>query len=398
MLALADFEREARKRLPRCIYGFAAHGAEDERSLRANAETLSRLALLPRVLVDVGDRSTRCELWGREYRAPFGIAPMGGAALFAHRADLVLAEAATAEGVPFVLSAASSVPLETIAQCAPGSWYQAYLPADTARIDGLLQRLERAGIDVLVVTADVPVAANRENDLRRGFGIPVTPSPRLLGDVLAHPRWMAGVMLRTLLRDGVPHFENFGAERGGPIVAPPSPQFRLGRDRLSWANLRHIRRRWQGRLVVKGVLREDDARTALEIGVDGLILSNHGGRQLDGAASPLLMLPRIAAWAGNAKLIVDGGFRRGTDIAKALALGADFVLIGRPFLYAAAVGATPAVRQAIGLLHAELHRNLALLGCPGVDDIDASCLAPAPDTFSFPVPPRAAGLHSEHTT
>ncbi|AZG06971.1 alpha-hydroxy-acid oxidizing protein [Pigmentiphaga sp. H8] len=391
MLALADFEREARRRLPRSIYGFAAHGAEDERSVRANAEALSRLELVPRVLVDVGARSTRCELWGREYRAPFGIAPMGGAALFAYRADLALAEAAAAEQVPFVLSAASSVPLETIAARSPGAWYQAYLPGDSGRIDGLLQRLERAGIEVLVVTADVPVAANRENDLRQGFGIPVTPGPRLLGDVLAHPRWMASVVLRTLLRDGIPRFENFGADRGGPIVAPPSPGFRVGRDRLTWDNLRHIRRRWRGRLLVKGILHEDDARAALDAGVDGMILSNHGGRQLDSAVSPLRMLPRIAALRGGAKLIVDGGFRRGTDVIKALALGADFVLIGRPFLYAASVGATAGVRRAIGLLHAELDRDLALIGRADIRDIDASCLAPG-SRPNPPFEPRNAAL------
>ncbi|MDX3906926.1 MAG: alpha-hydroxy acid oxidase [Pigmentiphaga sp.] len=375
MLALADFERAARRRLPRCIFGFAAHGAEDERSVRANEEALARLALVPRVLVDVGARSTRCELWGRTYSAPFGIAPMGGAALFAYRADQALAQAAADENVPFVLSAASSVPLEDIARLAPGSWYQAYLAGDHERIEALLHRLERAGIGVLVVTADVPVAANRENDLRLGFGIPVTPGPRLIADALSHPRWLAGVVLRTLLREGMPHFENFGARRGGPIVAPPSPEFRAGRDRFTWEHFRFIRDRWKGRLVLKGVLHEEDARRALDMGVDGLMLSNHGGRQLDGAVSPLRILPRMASLRGHAKLFVDGGFRRGTDVIKALAMGADFVMIGRPFLYAAAVASRAGVRQAISLLRQETDRDLALLGLTAPDQIEPSCVA-----------------------
>ena len=377
MLALADFERAARRRLPRCIFGFAAHGSEDERSLRANDEALAEMGLVPRVLVDVASRSTSCDLWGRRYSAPFGIAPMGGAALFAYRADQALAQAAAAENVPFVLSAASSVPLEEIARRAPHAWYQAYLAGDRGRIEALLHRLERAGIGTLVVTGDVPVAANRENDLRLGFGIPVSVRPRLLADVLAHPRWLASVALRTVLRDGVPHFENFGAQRGGPIIDAPGPQLRAGRDRFTWEHFRFIRDRWRGRLVLKGVLHEADARMALDAGADGLILSNHGGRQLDGAVSPLRVLPRLAALRGQARLIVDGGFRRGTDVIKALALGADFVLVGRPFLYAAAVGAQAGVQAAIGLLRQEIDRDMALLGVTAVSGIDASLLSPA---------------------
>ncbi len=378
-LSLKDYEHLAKRILPRCIFGFAAHGAEDEQSLRANTRALADLALRPKVLVDISTRSQTCELWGRRYTSPFGIAPMGGAALFGFRADLALAEAAATEGLPFILSAASSVSMEQLAQQAPGSWYQAYLQSDRQRIELLLERLQKARYEVLVVTADVPVAANRENDLRLGFGIPIVPSARLAWDGLTHPRWLAGNVLRTLLCDGMPHFENFGPSRAGPIVATPGAQFRAGRDRLSWSDFDFIRRLWKGRLLLKGVLHPDDAARAVAAGADGIVVSNHGGRQLDTAMAPMRALPKILAVAGDAKVIVDGGFRRGSDVLKALALGADFVLLGRPMLYAAAVGGGAAVRHAIGLLRTEIDRDLALLGLANIADINRSFLGDGDD-------------------
>jgi L-lactate dehydrogenase (cytochrome) len=206
------------------------------------------------------------------------------------------------------------------------------------------------------------VAANRENNVRSGFSVPLRPSLRLAWDGISRPAWLFGTAARTLLRHGMPHFENMDATRGPPVLARDLVRAIGRRDQLAWEHLELIRRRWKGRLVVKGILAREDARMAHECGADGIIVSNHGGRQLDGAIAALHVLPEIAAEADGMAVMLDGGVRRGTDVLKALALGADFVFVGRPFLFAAAIGGEEAVRHAIGLLSEEIDRDMALLG------------------------------------
>ncbi|HTW75182.1 MAG TPA: alpha-hydroxy acid oxidase [Steroidobacteraceae bacterium] len=361
LLCLEDFAVRARRRLPRMLYGFVAGGAESGASLRNNRASFERCTLVPRVLIDTRARTQATALFGRTYAAPFGIAPLGAAALCAYRADIELARAAASADIPMILSASSLIPLEQVRQ-AGALWYQAYLPGDAARIEALVARVAAAGFETLVLTADVPVAANRENNLRNGFSLPVVPGPRLCWQALTHPRWLFGTALRTLLRHGMPRFENMDAGRGAPILSRNLVRELGQRDGLTWEHLRLMRRLWPGKLVVKGILSPADAQLARDCGADGIIVSNHGGRQLDGAASPMEVLPAIAAHKAGLTVMLDGAIRRGTDVLKALALGADFVFLGRPFLYAATLGGAPMVAEAARLLCEEIHRDMALLG------------------------------------
>lgn len=360
-LSLDDFEREGRKFLPRMLHGFVAGGAETETALRGNRASFANLALVPRVLVDTHGRSSATTLFGRHYAAPFGIAPMGVTALCAFRGDLALAQAARGAEIPMVLSASSLIRLEDVRQ-AGADWFQAYLPGDMARIEALVDRVATAGYETFVLTVDIPVPANRENNVRNGFSVPLDPSLRLAWDGITHPSWLIGTALRTLLSHGMPHFENMDATRGPPIVARDVVRAVGPRDRLTWEHLAAIRRRWKGNLVVKGILSPQDAIIARETGADGVIVSNHGGRQLDHAIAPLRALPEIVAQARGMTVMLDGGIRRGTDVLKALALGADFVFVGRPFLFAAALGGDTLVQHAIRLLAQEIDRDMGLLG------------------------------------
>lgn len=366
-LSAADFERAARRRLPRLVHEFVAGGTEDGVSLRANRTAFERIMLRPRGLAGVARVSQEVELWGRRYSAPIGVAPMGVTAICRHQCDLELARAAHAAGIPYVLSGASTVPLEDLQRETPGIWYQGYLPGDTARLERILRRLQRARIEVLVVTSDTPVAGNRENNLRNGFSIPFRPSLKLALDGAAHPRWLAGVLARTLLTTGVPRFANLYEEMGPAITQEPAQGFRGGRELLTWEHMSWLRERWRGRLVVKGILHPEDAREAAARGLDGVIVSNHGGRQLDGALAPIDALEPIRrAVPDDFPVMIDGGFRRGTDVLKAIALGARLVFAGRPFLYGATVAGQAGAARVIEILRSEIQRNLALMGVQDV--------------------------------
>jgi L-lactate dehydrogenase (cytochrome) len=362
ILALQDFEAAARRRLPRSLQGYISGGAEDDWTLRANRAAFGQWAIVPRVLVDTSQRTCEHEFMGRRYAAPFGIAPMGGAGLVAFEADLALARAALRANVPFVLSGTAVVRMEEVIAVNPQAWFQAYLPSSQSLADAIVGRAAAAGYRTLVVTVDVPVAPNRENNLRNGYSNPLRPSLRLALDALRHPRWLATSLLRTLCTRGMPHLENAGPARAHPLIsrsAAPLPS----REAYAWPDIERLRERWRGQLVLKGVLAPEDAARARRIGVDAIVVSNHGGRQLDGCVASLQMLPVLAAEAGPMRTILDGGVRRGVDVLKALALGADLVLVGRPFLQAAAIGGEAGIGHAISLLHAEVQRDLALAGC-----------------------------------
>ncbi|REG50942.1 L-lactate dehydrogenase (cytochrome) [Paraburkholderia sp. BL6669N2] len=367
LLSLADFELAARKILPRPLFGYIAGAAEDGSSHAANRAAFERLKFHPRVLVDVSRRSQAVTIFGKTYASPFGIAPIGISAISAYRGDVVLAMAAKEENIPAIMSGSSLIPMETVRSAAPDTWFQAYLPGDTARIDALIDRVKIAGFSTLVLTVDIPVWANRENNVRTGFSLPLRPSLRLAIDGISRPKWLAGTFLRTLMNHGMPHFENSFATRGAPMLSATAIRDTTGRDHLSWVDIERIRRRWSGNLVIKGILHVDDAKRATSIGADGIIVSNHGGRQLDGAVEPLSVLPQISEAIGH-KIVVmmDSGIRRGGDVLKALALGAHFVFVGRPFMYAAAVGGAPGVRHAISLLRDEVDRDMAMLGTSSV--------------------------------
>jgi L-lactate dehydrogenase (cytochrome) len=376
ILSLADFEAAARGFLPRPLFGYVSGAAEDGLSLAANRDAFERLKFRPKVLVDVSRRSQETTIFGRTYASPFGIAPVGISAISAYRGDIALAQAAQHDNIPAIMSGTSLIPMETVRAAAPGTWFQAYLPGDGARRDALIDRVKAAGFSTLVVTVDIPVWANRENNVRTGFSLPLRPSLRLAMDGLARPRWLCGTFLRTLINHGMPHFENSFATRGAPMLSASAIRDTTGRDHLSWADIARIRERWRGNLVIKGILHVEDATRAASIGADGIIVSNHGGRQLDGAVEPLQVLPGISDAVGSDLVVMmDSGIRRGADVLKALALGARFVFVGRPFMYAAAVGGAPGVRHAISLLRDEVDRNMAMLGACTVEEIDRGALA-----------------------
>ncbi|MGH7056543.1 MAG: alpha-hydroxy acid oxidase [Acetobacteraceae bacterium] len=378
ILSLSDFEPRARRRLPRFLFGFISGGVETNATRDANRRAFAAWGFRTHVLIGTTGRTQQTPLFGHPFAAPFGIPPMGGTALASFKADIALARAAAAANIPFVLSGASLVPLEEVIQAYPNAWFQAYVPGDLGRIGPLVERLTRAGYGTLVVTADVQVSANRENNIRNGWALPLRPSPRLAFDTLVRPRWVCGTVLKTLARSGVPHFENMEARRGAPVLSPTADRSFGPRDALSWEHIAWIRERWQGKLVVKGVLSAEDVRIGRETGLDGVIVSNHGGRQLDASAASLSMLAEAKAEAGGMTVMLDGGIRRGTDVLKAFALGADFVFVGRPFFYAIAIGGEAGVFHAIALLSEEIDRDLAMLGCNDIAELGPEWLVPMP--------------------
>jgi isopentenyl diphosphate isomerase/L-lactate dehydrogenase-like FMN-dependent dehydrogenase len=373
---IEDLRRLAQRRLPRVAWDYLERGAEDDVTLAANRAAFERIHFQPRTLVDVSGRTLRQELFGKTYTAPFGIAPTGAAGLYCFDADIALARAAKAAGVPFVLSTASFVAMERVAREGGGSqWFQLYMSKDRDAAARLVRRALDAGFEALVVTTDVPVGANREYNLRNGFTIPFRINARNVADGLLHPRWLVQVFLRTLLSDGVPRFRNVDSNVGGRIIAQDLSAFRARRDALDWSDIAWLRTIWPRKLLVKGILTVADARLALQHGVDGVVVSNHGGRQLDGALPAIDALPAIAAAVGERMpVLFDSGVRRGSDIVKALALGADFVFTGRATLYGAAAGGEAGIVRALELLRTETDRVMALLGCSSVSALDRNCL------------------------
>lgn len=377
VLSLDDFERLAKRHLPRPIHAYISGAVEDNASLAENRSAFADLAFVPRTLVGVAQRDPGFELFGRRYSAPFGVAPMGIAALSAYRGDLVLAQAAQQAGLPAIMSGSSLIRLEDVMAAAPHTWFQAYLPGDQAQIDALLDRVAAAGVQTLVITVDTPVSANRENNVRAGFSTPLRPSLGLAWQGISHPRWLLGTFLKTLLRHGMPHFENNYAHRGAPILSASVMRDFSDRSHLAWPHLRAIRQRWQGQLVVKGILAAQDAVLARDHGADALIVSNHGGRQLDGAVAPLRVLPGIVRAVPDLPVMLDSGVRRGTDVLKALALGARCVFVGRPFNYAASVAGPAGAAHAMALLREEVLRDMAMLGVTRLEQVTTACVRPA---------------------
>jgi len=373
-LSLDDFEIAARRFLPPAIFAYVSGGVEQNQSRSDNRAAFQEWGFAPRVLVGTAKRSMEVELFGERYSAPFGIAPMGFSALSAYRGDLVQARAAQDAKIPMIMSGTSLIKLEDVCTACPGTWFQAYLPGATERINKLVDRVEAAGFKTLVVTVDVAVLSNRENNIRAGFSAPLRPSVKLFWQGITHPRWTFGTFLRTFASHGMMYLENNYAERGAPIIARNVERDLSMRDHLDWSHLEAIRKRWRGKLVIKGIMAPEDAKIARESGMDGIIVSNHGGRQLDGTVSPLRVLPSIVPEAGAMTVMMDGGIRRGTDVLKALALGAQFVWVGRPFNYAATVEAQPGVARAIEILKGEVYRNMSLIGVNSVAELNPRLL------------------------
>jgi isopentenyl diphosphate isomerase/L-lactate dehydrogenase-like FMN-dependent dehydrogenase len=324
-----------------------------------------------RTFVDVSKRNQDTTIFGVKHKMPLVIAPTGTAGLMWYEGELALARAARAAGIPFALATGSMTAMERVADEAGGDlWFQLYLWPDRSLSLELVERAKAAGYKALIVTVDGVSAGNREYNIRNGFTIPFTFSTRNVIDMVTHPRWLLGVMLRYLVTTGMPMYANYPAAAKAKLTAGPVGRSSLRTDSISWGDLDALRKIWPHKLIVKGMLDPQDAATAVDHGADGICASNHGGRNLDGIVSPIEVLPEIVDAVGKrATVFVDSGFRRGTDVVKALALGAHAVMVGRSTLYGVAAGGEDGAARALEIYREEIGRVLALLGCRGISDL-----------------------------
>ena len=377
---IADLRKMALKRVPQGLFEFVDRGTEDEVSLRHNRAIFERIRLKPRTLVDVSKRSQEVTLFGKKHKMPLVIAPTGTAGLMWYEGEIALARAAADAGIPFTLATGSMTAMEKVAEQAGGTlWFQLYMWPDRSLSHKLVERAKAAGYEALVVTVDGVVPGNREYNLRSGFTIPFSFTRGNITDVMLHPRWLFGVLARYLLTSGMPRYQNYPTELRQMITARPMGRATLRNDSLNWDDLRALRKLWPHRLLVKGLLHPQDALMAADCGADGVIVSNHGGRNLDTAISPIEALPEVVDAVGKrVAVLVDSGFRRGTDVVKALAMGAHAVQIGRATLYGVAAGGEEGARRAISIFRGEIDRVIALLGCNSISELSTEHLQ-APD-------------------
>ncbi|MEX0387297.1 alpha-hydroxy acid oxidase [Spiribacter onubensis] len=368
--SIEDLRCRARRRIPRFAFDLVDGGAESERNLRRNSEALEEVELIPRYMMDVSALDTRATLLGQTYDAPLGMAPIGMLNAFWPNADETLARLCKRHNLPYVASSAASTTLEALAEAADGNgWFQLYVSSDDDVTEGLIQRAEAAGYTTLIVTADVPAAGKRDRDIRNQLAVPFRITPAVIAGLLANPRWS----LATLIH-GKPNIANYaGLLRSATSYA--DVQKTLITPALTWEGLERLRGRWKGKLLVKGILHPDDARGCLAIGCDGIIVSNHGGRQVAFGPPTIEMLPAIAeAVGGRMAIIMDSGVRRGADMLRAKALGADFALAGRALAYGVGAGGAAGAERAFEILHLELIRALGQLGASSFESVGPSAL------------------------
>lgn len=369
--SVMDYRRRAQRRLPRLAFDYLEGGAEDGVAMARNTSAYSALEFRPEVLVDVSECRLEVPLLGATAAMPAVVGPTGLNGLFWPEADIHLARAAHKAGLPFVLSTASTSLLEDVRAATPGElWLQLYVQRDRRIAEHLMDRAWQNGYTVLFLTVDVPVHGNRDHDKRNGFKLPLRPSPRLLLDLAAHPGWCW-----RMLRHGGPQLKNLAVSSNARenITEQASALSRQMDLALTWSDVAWLRRAWRGRIVIKGIQGLADARRAHAHGVDGIVLSNHGGRQLESAPCPLEILPEVAAELGRSlEILVDGGVRRGSDIAKAAALGARAVLLGRAPLYGLAGRGPAGAHEVLAILRTELENTLRLLGRNRVAALDAA--------------------------
>ena len=366
---IADLRAVARRRVPHFAFEYVEGGSEDEASLRGNRTAFESLRLVPQTLVDTSNRQLKTEILGRPAAAPLAIGPTGLNGMLHPDGDIGLARAAARLGIPFTLSTMSTTRLEDVAKQAGGRlWMQLYVMKNRAIAEDIMSRAAAAGYEALVFTTDANVFGSREWD-RRSYVAPGEPTLRAKLDALLHPGW-----LRTVLfRNGIPRFRNLEAflppgaasAVGGSTIIP-----KLFEPTITWDDITWIRRIWPRKLLIKGVLNVPDAERAAALGCDGIVLTNHGGRQLDHCVSSVDVLPEIAAAVGKRlSILVDGGFRRGTDVVKAIALGANAVMTGRATLYGLAANGEPGVERALEILTTEMDRVMGQLGVNSVADL-----------------------------
>jgi (S)-mandelate dehydrogenase len=373
--AVADWQRAAASILPRFALAYLEGGAEDWRTVARNIAAFENAGFEPRALVDVSKVDLSTEIFGEKLAYPAAVGPTGLNGIFRYRSDELLASAAGHAGLPFVLSTASTSPIEDVRRATSGPlWLQLYVRSDRSIAERWMRKARDHGFSVLMLTVDTPVAGIRNHYRRTGFTLPLRWSPRLLADILTHPRWCLGTGVH-----GVPQMVNLAASSGAraEINEQAAAMNQEMARNLTWDDLPWLRRHWDGPVLLKGIGSLADAKLARDHGVDGIVLSNHGGRQLEDAPVSFELLPQVADAVGaHMKVLIDGGVRRGSSIAKAIAIGASAVLLGRAPVYGVAAGGAAGAADVLEILNNELEITLRLLGCPRVRDLDRSFVRP----------------------
>lgn len=363
MLNVEDYQKLAKSALPKMIYDYLEGGAENEKGLKHNRQVFDQWRFKPQRLFDISERDISCQIFNRRWNAPFAIAPTGLNASFWPKGDAMLAKSAAKANIPFMLSTASNMSIEEVAQSSDGEkWFQLYIVHQELAIQ-MVQRALDSGYTTLIVTLDVAVNGYRERDLRNEFGLPLKFSASLLLDGMLHPAWSL-----RFLANGMPQLANFVTSKTDSLEVQAAIMKRQMDASFNQESLKRIRDIWPHQLLVKGIVRAEDAQVAIQCGADGVILSNHGGRQLDCSISPMETLSEVAK-SIQQPIFIDSGFRRGSDIVKALCLGADMVCVGRPALYGLASKGEAGVDEVIELLKQDVDRTLAQLGCPSVNKL-----------------------------
>jgi L-lactate dehydrogenase (cytochrome) len=363
-----DLRRLAARKVPKLLFDFIDGGAEDEVTLRRSSAGFDRYQLVPHNFVDVSEIDISTEVMGHRIAAPLIVSPTGLPKLFHHTGEESLVPAAGKHDIPYTLSSASSTSIEGVGNLSSGpKWFQIYVWKDRAIVRDFIERCRNSGFSALCLTVDVPITGNRERDVRNGLAMPLKLTLPMLLDMLGKPAW-----LYNAARNPTPNLANL-ADRveGNTSTADLSRYTEEQLDKtVSWDDAARMKEQWGGPLAIKGVLRAEDASRAAEMGFDAVIVSNHGGRQLDHAPAPIDVLPEIvAAVDGRAQVILDGGVRRGTDVLKALSLGATACMAGRPYLYGLGAGGQAGVERAMEILKGEIRRDLMLLGCAKATDL-----------------------------
>ena len=371
LASVRDLERMASRKLPRIVSDFVAGGADGELTLQSNLSALDQIKWSPRYLRDVSERSISTDVLGKSVEVPVMLSPAGLASLVHRDGELAAAKAAESAGTVFVVSTASSYSLEEISAVTNGRlWFQVYLWKSREVVKSLVERAEKSGYEALVLTIDVPVVGKRVRDGRNGMAIPPRIRPGSVMDVLRRPRWLAHLLKGPELTFG--SLTGTVDPEGHQSIASYVDQ-ELSNSAATWDELTWLRGIWKGPLLVKGIVATEDAREAVRRGADGIIVSNHGGRQLDGCPAAIEVLPGVVEAVGDrVEVFMDGGVRCGSDVIKARALGARAVLVGRPWFWGLAVGGQEGVEKMLHIFSDEIDRSLALLGSPDFKRVDQS--------------------------
>ncbi len=375
-LNIHDLREMAKKRLPKWMFEFVDRGTEDEVALRNNRAAFEKIKLKTQVLVDVSKRDQSVEIFGKTHKMPMGIAPTGPAGMLYYKGELELARAAKAAGIPFTLATGSQTSMEEVAREVGGTlWFQLYMWSDVNLSHILVERAKNAGFEALVVTVDGPVGTNREYNVRNGYTVPFSYNRKNTAAVLARPGWLFGVIMKYWMNGGMPTRANYPEGMTEKFTHVSTAERKTKNDSLAWSDLRVLRDMWPGKLLVKGILTPKDAELAIANGADGVVVSNHGGRNFDSSMATIEALPAIVDAVGHkTTVIVDSGFRRGSDVVKALCIGAKLVMVGRATLWGTTVGGEAGAARALTLYREEISRTIAYLGCNSISELNRDCI------------------------